>query len=106
MAVDTTGINVAKIGAMKNAIEGWAKAVDDTKITVAAKNVTAALKGSNQQAEVKKLCMSCDSYTKLLTDKLRAYEKRLEDVKTAYENNDASATAFTNVKNQIDKLKS
>ena len=106
MAVDTTGINNNKISAMQQAIEDWAKAVDAAKITLAAKNITNAMKGSTQVSEIKKLCQACDSYTNTLTAKLRAYKNRLSDVKTAYVKNDSSSTAISNVTGQIKNLKS
>jgi len=103
---DTTGINTNKIAAMQNAIEAWAKAVDAAKITVASKNVTAALKGTTQEAAVKKLCQACDSYTNTLTAKLRAYKTRLSDVKTAYQKNDTSSTSISSVTSSVKNLKS
>ena len=103
---DTTGINTNKIAAMQNAIEAWAKAVDAAKITVASKNVTAALKGTTQEAAVKKLCQACDSYTNTLTAKLRAYKTRLSDVKTAYQKNDTSSTSISSVTSAVKNLKS
>lgn len=106
MAIDTTGINTNKIGAMKRAIEDWAKAVDASKITVSAKNVTKAIKGSVQEGEIKKLCQACDSYANALTKKLREYETRLDEVKAAYEKNDADSTAISSVTSAIKNLKS
>ena len=103
---DTTGINTNKIAAMQNAIEAWAKAVDAAKITVASKNVTAALKGTTQEAAVKKLCQACDSYTNTLTAKLRAYKTRLSDVKAAYQKNDTSSTSISSVTSSVKNLKS
>lgn len=104
--VDSRGINTAKIPAMQQAITDWANAVDAAKITIASKNVTAALKGSVQQAEIKKLCQAVDSYTNTLTTKLRAYNSRLTDVKTAYEKNDSSSTSFSTTTSAIKNLKS
>lgn len=106
MAVDTTGLNSAKIAAMKNAIEAWADAVDRAKITVSSKNVTKAIKGSTQQAQVKSLCQACDSYANSLTSKLRKYEQRLDEVRQAYVSNDNNATAISSVTSQIKNLKS
>ena len=106
MAVDTTGINTDKIPAMQNAIEAWAKAVDAAKITVASKNVTAAMKGSTQVDAVKKLCQACDSYTNTLTAKLRAYKNRLTEVQTAYKKNDTSSTSISSVTSAVKNLKS
>ena len=106
MADTITGINTAKITAMKTAIDDWAKAVDNKKITVASKEVTKALKGSTQEAAVKKLCQACDSYANTLTAKLRAYKTRLDEVKTAYEKNDTSSTAVSDVTAKVDSLRS
>ena len=106
MAVDVTGINTAKISAMQDAIEKWAGAVDAAKITVASKNVTAALQGSTQVKQVKALCQACDSYTNTLTKKLRDYKTRLTEVKAAYAKNDTSSTAFSSVTSAVKNLKS
>lgn len=103
---DTTGINTNKIEAMKTAIDDWAKAVEAAKITVSAKNVTKAIKGSSQEAAVKKLCQACDSYSNTLTNKLREYKTRLDEVKVAYEKNDADSTAISSVTSAIKNLKS
>lgn len=106
MAVDTTGINTAKLSAMQQAIEDWAKAVDAANITLASKSVTQAMKGSNQVSQIKKLCQACDSYTNTLTAKLRTYKNRLSDVKTAYAKNDTSSTAISTVSAEVKNLKS
>ena len=106
MATDTTGINTNNINAMKNAIENWAKAVDAAKITLSAKQIQTAVKGTTQAGEIKKLCQACDSYANTLTAKLREYERRLDDVKTAYVKNDASAKEFTQTASAIKNLKS
>ena len=106
MAVDTTGINTAKISAMQQAIEDWAKAIDAANITASSKNITSAMKGNTQVGEIKKLCQACDSYTNTLTAKLRAYKNRLSDVKTAYAKNDTSSTAVSNVTSSVKNLKS
>ena len=103
---DTTGINTNKIGAMKNAIEEWAKFVDSKKIAVQSKRVTAAIKGSGQEAQLQKLCQACDSYINTLTAKLRAYEARLSEVEENYKKNDTSSTAITNVTASIKNQKS
>ena len=106
MAIDTTGINTNKIEAMKDSIETWAKAVDEANITTASKNITSALKGTQQVDALRKLCQACESYTKTLTKKLRDYESRLDEVKAAYEKNDTSSTSISSVKAAIDNLKS
>ena len=106
MAIDVTGINTAKIGAMQQAIEDWAKAVDSAKITLASKNVTKAIKGSVQQAQVKKLCQACDSYTNTLTTKLRNYKNRLKVIGERYAYNDNDATAFSSATSAIKNLSS
>ena len=103
---DVKGINTSKISEIQNAIEAWAKAVDAAKITIASKNATAAIKGSTQVNEVKKLCQACDSYAKTLTAKLRAYKNRLNDVKAAYVKNDTSSTSISNVTASVKNLKS
>lgn len=106
MANDTRGINVNKIPAMQNAIEEWAKAVDAAKITVSAKNISVAMKGTTQAAQIKSLCQACDSYANTLTTKLRAYKNRLSDVKAAYVKNDQSSTAVSSVTSAVKNLKS
>lgn len=106
MALDTIGINTEGIKKMQQAIEDWAKAVDAAKITVASKNITAALKGSTQVAQVKSLCQACDSYTNTLTKKLRDYEQRLTEVSVAYKKNDTSSTTISSVTSAIKNLKS
>ena len=103
---DVKGINTSKISEIQNAIEAWAKAVDAAKITIASKNATAAIKGSTQVNEVKKLCQACDSYANTLTAKLRAYKNRLNDVKAAYVKNDTSSTSISNVTASVKNLKS
>ena len=106
MAIDTTGINTDKIGAMQQAIENWAKAVDAANITLAAKSVAQAMKGNNQVTQIKKLCQACDSYSNSLTSKLREYKNRLNDVKIAYAKNDADSTAVSSYVTNVNKLKS
>lgn len=103
---DIKGINTAKISKMQKAIEDWAKAVDDAKITVSSKNVAKAIKGNTQAEQVKSLCQACDSYANTLTAKLRAYENRLTNIKTAYVKNDADSTAISGVTSEIKNLKS
>ena len=101
-AIQTTvGINTKNIPKMQQYIEDYANAIDAKKITVAAKNVTAALKGNSQVAAVKALCQACDSYANTLTSKLRAYKSRLTDVKAAYEKNDTSSTSISSVTSSI-----
>ena len=106
MAIDTTGLNTNKIATMQNAIEAWAKAVDGAKITISAKNVTSAIKGSTQEKQIKSLCQACDSYANNLTQKLREYKARLDRVKQNYVNNDISSTSISNVTAAINNLKS
>ena len=106
MAADVTGINTNKIGAMKNAIEEWAKAVDAANITVTAKNVGVALKGNTQASAIQKLCQACDSYANTLTGKLREYEARLSEVEANYKKNDTSSTAISSVTSAVKNLKS
>jgi hypothetical protein len=106
MADNVTGINTSKIAKMQTAIEDWAKAVDAAKITVSSKNVIAAIKGNTQEAQVKSLCQACDSYTNTLTAKLRAYKARLDEVKVAYQKNDADSTAISSVTSAVKNLKS
>ena len=103
---DIKGFNTAKIQKMQDAIEEWAKAVDAAKITVSSKNVAKAIKGSTQAAQVKSLCQACDSYANTLTVKLRAYENRLNEVKSAYLKNDAESTAISSVTSAVKNLKS
>ena len=105
---DTTGINTANIGKMQNAIDTWAKEIEgkNVKLAVSSKKVAKAVKGANQQAAIKKLCQACDSYAKTLTSQLKVYKGRLTDVKTAYEKNDTSSTAISDVTAQINNLKS
>ena len=104
--VDARGINTNKIPAMKEAIDEWANAIEAAKITVSAKNITLAIKGTNQCAEIKKLCQACDSYANTLTSKLRAYKNRLDQVKMVYEKNDLNSTAISDITSSIKKLKS
>ncbi len=106
MAIDVTGINTSNINKIKQAIEDWAKAVDAANISVASKAVANAMKGSKQQAQVKALCQSCNSYANKLTATLKAYEARLDEVKTAYVKNDETSTAISDGVAAIKKLKS
>ncbi len=103
---DVKGINTAKIGSMKNAIEEWAKAVDRAKFTVSSKNVSKAIKGSTQASQVKSLCQACDSYANSLTAVLRKYEQRLDEVKAAYVKNDQTAAVISGTTSAIKNLKS
>ena len=98
MADTITGINTAKLQAMKKSIDDWAKAVDNKKIRVASKNATLALKGSSQVSEIKKLCQACDSYTDTLTATLRAYKTRLDSIKAAYEKKNTSSKTVSKVR--------
>lgn len=103
---DIKGINTARIQKMQSAIEEWAKAVDNAKITVSSKNVAKAIKGNTQADQVKSLCQACDSYADSLTVKLRNYKNRLENIKKAYVKNDADSTAISSVTSEIKNLKS
>ena len=103
---DIKGINTARIQKMQSAIEEWAKAVDNAKITVSSKNVAKAIKGNTQADQVKSLCQACDSYADSLTVKLRNYKERLETIKKAYVKNDADSTAISSVTSEIKNLKS
>lgn len=104
--VDVTGINLAKVAAMQQAIDEWAAAISAAKITNASKNVTVALKGTKQQQEIKSLCQAVESYSTSLTSKLREYNNRLTEVKAAYMNNDNSATSISTITSGIKNLKS
>ena len=104
--IDVTGINTNKIPAIQKAITDWKKAIDAANISLASKNVNAALKGSVQQNEIRKLAQSVDSYTKTLTTTLTDYNKALDTVKAAYVKNDSSSTSISNVTASINNLKS
>lgn len=97
-----TGINTSSISKIQDAIEAYKKAIDNKKITTASKNVVKAIKGSSQEAQVKRLCQACDSHANTLTAFLNKYKTRLNDVRTAYAKNDTSSTSISNV---TDKLK-
>lgn len=105
MATSTpTGINTNSIPRIKQAIEEYIKLINAKNITLAAKNVNAALKGSAQQNAVRQFSMRCNSYADSLTSGLRAFETTLDTVKAKYMQNDASSTAITDVANKIRNL--
>lgn len=103
---NVVGINTAKITQMKTAISDWKKAIDDAKITATSKQVAAAIKGTTQQAQIKKLAQACDSYANTLTAVLKNYETRLDEVAAAYKANDQSSTAISDVTAAVKNLKS
>ena len=104
--IDVTGINTNKIATIQTAITDWKKAIDAANISLASKNINAALKGSTQQNEIKKLAQAVDSYTKTLTTVLTEYNTALDSVKTAYVKNDTSSTSISSVTASINNLKS
>ncbi len=102
-----TGINVAKIGEIQNAINEWRKAITSVDIVSTSKQISAAVKGTKREAEIKSLCQSMTSYVNTLTTKLTAYNNRLNEVKSAYVKNDStSSTALTNAKAAVKSMKS
>ncbi len=102
-----TGINVAKIDEMKNAINAWKKAITNVDIVSTSKQIAQAVKGSKREQEVKSLCQSMTSYVNTLTNKLTQYNNRLTEVKNAYVKNDsATSTAITNARTAVKSMKS
>ena len=87
---DITGINIAKVGTIKEAITAWRKEIEAVDIISSSKQVAVAVKGTNKEAEVKSLCQSMTSYVKNLTRKLEDYNKRLDEVIAAYKKNDST----------------
>ena len=102
----STGINTKKVSAMQQAIEDWANAIDAADITVSSKAITSAMKGSKQQAQIKKLCQQINSYVNTLTKELRSHEQELAQLAAGYAKNDSSSTAISNYTAAVKNLKS
>ena len=104
---DITGINIAKVGTIKEAITAWRKEIEAVDIISSSKQVAVAVKGTNKEAEVKSLWQSMTSYVKNLTRKLEDYNKRLDEVIAAYKKNDSTASkTLSDAKVAVNQLKS
>ena len=69
MAANITGINVSKIPTIQKAIDEWIAAIEAEDIAAKTKQITASIKGTHKEVEVKALCQSMTSYVKNLTNK-------------------------------------
>lgn len=101
----TYGINEQGITKITTAMSNYRQEVyTRNSISAANAKLTAALKGTNIEKEVKSLASSVESaIDSLMKDIMTDFSSRISNVATSYKKQDSSSTA---VKNVINSLKS
>lgn len=105
MATDVSyGINIAGIPKLIAAIDAYQKAINEPYVGMSEKTLTKYIKGDKAKAALVQYFKALDKEAASFTKTLDNLEQSLNELKTAYEKQDASAAG--NVNTATTKLKS
>ena len=100
--VNVTGFNKNGVTAMKDAIATYKNSLKKaTNINVTNTEIQKAIKGTNVEAQVDTLAKTINTEVTALFNQLDAFSNKIDEVASAYESNDSTATAISDVTKSI-----